>query len=81
MRLPWPVKNNYRTSERCLSKALYEYLETHDDISVREFARISNYASSTSYAKLNDYVAHGEMERVPRIKGCFRPTPGNFGRE
>ena len=64
-----------------LADALYEYFETHDDISVREFARISNYAPSTSYAKLNDYVAHGEMERVPRIKGCFRPTPGHFGRE
>ena len=61
--------------------ALYEYFETHDDICVREFARISNYAPSTSYTKLNDYVAHGEMERVPRIKGCFRPTPGHFGRE
>ena len=64
-----------------LADALYEYFETHDDISVREFARISHYAPSTSYAKLNDYVAHGEMERVPRIKGCFRPTPGHFGRE
>ena len=30
--------------------------------------------------KLNDYVAHGEMERVPRVSGCFRPTKGNFGR-
>ena len=64
-----------------LADALYEYFETHDDISVQEFARISHYALSTSYAKLNDYVAHGEMERVPRIKGCFRPTPGHFGRE
>ena len=64
-----------------LADALYEYFETHDDITVREFARISHYATSTSYAKLNDYVAHGEMERVPRIKGCFRPTKGNFGKE
>ena len=64
-----------------LADALYEYFETHDDISVREFARISHYATSTSYAKLNDYVAHGEMERVPRIKGCYRPTPGHFGRD
>ena len=42
--------------------------------------RISHYATSTSYQKLNDYVAHGEMERVPRVNGCFRPTPGHFGR-
>ena len=64
-----------------LADALYEYFETHEDISVREFARISHYAVSTSYQKLADYVAHGEMEPVPRIKGCYRPTPGNFGRE
>ena len=64
-----------------LADALYEYFETHDDISVSEFARISGYAVSTSYLKLGDYVAHGEMERVPRVKGCFRPTKGNFGRE
>ena len=64
-----------------LADALYEYFETHEDISVREFARISHYATSTSYQKLNDYVAHGEMERVPRVNGCFRPTKGNFGRE
>ncbi len=63
-----------------LADALYEHFETHDDISVREFARISHYAISTSYQKLADYVAHGEMEPVPRIKGCYRPTPGNFGK-
>ena len=66
---------------RTICPGINEYFETHDDISVREFARISNYAPSTSYAKLNDYVAHGEMERVPRVNGCFRPTKGNFGRE
>ena len=64
-----------------LADALYEYFETHEDISVREFARISHYAVSTSYQKMADYVAHGEMGPVPRIKGCYRPTPGNFGRE
>jgi predicted histone-like DNA-binding protein len=63
-----------------LIDALNEYFETHEDISVQEFARISHYAVSTSYKKLNEYVAFGEMELVPRIKGCFRPTPGNFGR-
>lgn len=64
-----------------LADALYDYFETHDDITIREFARISHYAVSTSYRKLREYVALGEMEPVPRIKGCFRPTPGNFGRE
>ena len=63
-----------------LADALYEYFETHDDISVREFSRISHYAVSTSYRKLKEYVALGEMEPVPRIKGCFRPTVGNFGK-
>lgn len=64
-----------------LADALYEHFETHDDISVRDFACISHYALSTSYQKLADYVAHGELEPVPRIKGCYRPTPGHFGRE
>ena len=41
----------------------------------------SNATTSTSYQKLNEYVERREMERVPRIKGCFRPTKGNFGRE
>ena len=64
-----------------LADAMYEYFETHDDISPREFARISHYAMSTAYRKLKDYVTHGELEPVPRMKGYFRPTPGNFGRE
>ena len=64
-----------------LADALCEHFATHDDINVREFAHISHYAVSTSYQKLADYVAHGEMEPVPRIKGCYRPTPGHFGRE
>ena len=68
-------------SEPELADALYEHFETHDDITVSQFARISHYATSTSYQKLNDYVAHGEMERVPRVSGCYRPTKGNFGRE
>ncbi len=64
-----------------LADALYEHFEKHDDITVSQFARISHYATSTSYQKLNEYVERREMERVPRIKGCFRPTKGNFGRE
>ena len=64
-----------------LADALYEHFETHEDISVRDFARISHYAPSTAYKKLAEYVAYGEMERVPRVKSYFRPTPGNFGRK
>ena len=64
-----------------LADALCEHFATHDDINVREFAHISHYAVSTSYQKLADYVERGEMEPVPRIKGCYRPTPGHFGRE
>ena len=64
-----------------LADALYEYFETHADISVREFARISHYAVSTSYRKLKEYADLGELEPVPRANGYFRPTPGNFGCE
>ncbi len=63
-----------------LADALYEYFETHDAITTREFARISHYAMSTSYRKIAEYVALGEMEAVPRTDGYYRPTPGNFGR-
>ena len=38
-------------------------------------------AAGRKNQKLNEYVERREMERVPRIKGCFRPTKGNFGRE
>lgn len=61
-------------SEVELADALREYFTTHDDISVRQFAQIGHYAISTSYKKLGEYVARGEMEPVPRIKGCFRPV-------
>ena len=64
-----------------LADALYEYFETHDAITTREFARISHYAMSTSYRKIAEYVALGEMEHVPRTDGYYRPTPGHFGRE
>ncbi len=64
-----------------LADALYEYFETHDAITTREFARISHYAMSTSYRKIAEYVAMGEMEAVPRTDGYYRPTPGNFGRD
>ena len=63
-----------------LADALYEYFETHDDISTREFARISHYAMSTSYRKIREYIALGELEPVPRASGYYRPTPGNFGK-
>ena len=86
-----PVVNCKLTSRRLVcgsesdvqgvADALCEHFAIHDDINVREFAHISHYAVSTSYQKLADYVEHGEMEPVPRIKGCYRPTPGHFGRE
>ena len=63
-----------------LADALYEYFETHDAITTREFARISHYAMSTSFRKIKEYVKFGEMERVPLTDGYYRPTPGNFGR-
>lgn len=64
-----------------LADALHEHFKTHNDISIRQFAQLGHYATSTSYKKLGEYVARGEMEPVPRIKGCFRPTKGHFGRE
>ncbi len=63
-----------------LADALYEYFETHDGISTREFARISHYAMSTSYRKIKEYVAYGELEPVPHTNGYYRPTSGNFGK-
>ena len=63
-----------------LADALYEYFETHEAITTREFARISHYAMSTSFRKIKEYVEFGEMERVPLSDGYYRPTPGNFGR-
>ena len=41
----------------------------------------SNKVHQTSYRKIAEYVALGEMERVPRTAGYYCPTPGNFGRE
>ena len=63
-----------------LADALYEYFETHEAITTREFARISHYAMSTSFRKIKEYVEFGEMERVPLSDGYYLPTPGNFGR-
>ena len=63
-----------------LTDALHKYFETHEAISTREFARISHYAMSTSYRKIKEYVALGEMEPVPLTNGYYRPTKGNFGK-
>ena len=51
-------------------------------VDIEQMAISANNATTAtpSDVKLNDYVAHGEMERVPRVNGCFRPTKGNFGR-
>lgn len=63
-----------------LDAALCEYFTTHDDINVREFARISNYAVSTSYRKIKEYVQQGKLELVPRSNNYYRPTAGSFGK-
>ena len=48
---------------------------------MKHFASLSGYGITRVRKLMKEYVAHGEMERVPRVNGCFRPTKGNFGRE
>lgn len=73
------VNQPLETSE--LTDVLREYFSTNDAINVHEFARISHYAESTSFRKLKELVAEGVLELVPRSKGWYRPTLGNFGWE
>lgn len=73
------VNQPLETSE--LADVLREYFSTNDAINVHEFARISHYAESTSFRKLKELVAEGVLELVPRSKGWYRPTLGNFGWE
>ena len=73
------VNQPLETSE--LTDVLREYFSTNDAINVHEFARISHYAESTSFRKLKELVAEGVLELVPRSKGWYRPTSGNFGWE
>ncbi len=73
------VNQPLETSE--LTDVLREYFSTNDAINVHEFTRISHYAESTSFRKLKELVAEGVLELVPRSKGWYRPTSGNFARE
>jgi len=38
-------------------------------------------ASALNHRKIPIAYENQEMERVPRVNGCFRLTKGNFGRE
>ena len=55
-----------------LEGALREYFTTHEDIHVRELARIGNYAMSTAYRKLKGYVEQGKLELVPKSSSYYR---------
>ena len=55
-----------------LDGALREYFTTHEDIHVRELARIGNYAMSTAYRKLKGYVEQGKLELVPKSSSYYR---------
>ena len=46
---------------------------------MKHFASLSGYGITRVRKLMKEYVAHGEMERVPRVNGCFRSTKGNFG--
>ena len=55
-----------------LDEALREYFTTHEDIHVRELARIGNYAMSTAYRKLKGYVEQGKLELLPKSSSYYR---------
>ena len=55
-----------------LDGALREYFTTHEDIHVRELARIGNYAMSTAYRKLKGYVEQGKLELLPKSSSYYR---------
>ena len=55
-----------------LDGALREYFTTHEDIHVRELARIGHYAMSTAYRKLKGYVEQGKLELVPKSNSYYR---------
>ena len=59
-------------TEAELEEALREYFTTHEDIHVRELARIGHFAVSTAYRKLNAYVEQGKLELVPRSSHYYR---------
>ena len=55
-----------------LDEALREYFTTHEDIHVRELARIGHYAMSTAYRKLKAYVEQGKLELLPKSSSYYR---------
>ena len=55
-----------------LDEALREYFTTHEDIHVRELARIGSYAMSTAYRKLKGYVEQGKLELLPKSSSYYR---------
>ncbi|MBR5147998.1 MAG: HU family DNA-binding protein [Bacteroidaceae bacterium] len=55
-----------------LDEALRKYFTTHEDIHVRELARIGNYAMSTAYRKLKGYVEQGKLELLPKSSSYYR---------
>ena len=55
-----------------LDEALREYFATHEDIHVRELARIGHYAMSTAYRKFRGYVAQGKLELLPKSSSYYR---------
>ena len=55
-----------------LDEALREYFTTHEDIHVRELARIGHYAVSTAYRKLRGYIAQGKLELLPKSSSYYR---------
>ena len=59
-------------TETELEEALREYFTTHEDIHVRELARIGHFAVSTAYRKLKAYVEQGKLELVPRSSHYYR---------
>ncbi|MBQ2435627.1 MAG: hypothetical protein II269_05790 [Bacteroidaceae bacterium] len=57
----------------------YFAIEKKEGINMKHFASLSGYGITRVRKLMKEYVAHGEMERVPRVNGCFRSTKGNFG--
>ena len=51
--------------------ALYEYFETHDDICVREFARISNYAPAPRIPNSTTMWRMARWSACPASRGAF----------
>ena len=59
-------------TEAELDEALREYFTTHEDIHVRELARIGHFAVSTADRKLKAYVEQGKLELVPKSSCYYR---------